>query len=140
MGMTEQTGLAWTEGPPDPEGLYELYGSLGWNEFLGLDASALAAAMAGSWLCVNVRLGTRLVGTGRIVSDGAINAWLCGVGVAPDLRGRGIGSGIVERLASRARAAGLHLQLMAEDDKVPYYEARGWVRFAVGMKAERPRA
>ena len=73
---------------------------------------------------------------GRVVSDGHLNTYLCGLGVLREYRGRGIGSAIAGRLLEHCRADGLSLQLMCEEHLVPRYRKLGFSPFAVGMKAE----
>ena len=123
-----------TENLRSPADLYALYQRLGWAEFLQLDAGQLARAMAGSWYVVYVYDGDRLVGTGRVVSDGMINAYLCGLGVDPAYRNQGIGGRITEQLLRRCQQSKLHVQFFCEEDLLPFYEQRGLVKFAVGMK------
>jgi len=103
---------------PDGDKLYGLYDSLGWNGFLKLNANQLLTAMKQSWYVVYAYEDNRLIGTGRVVSDGVINAYLCGLGVHRNYRSRGIGTEISRRL-------------------VPFYESMGFEAFAVGMKLSR---
>ena len=72
----------------EKEELYALYEHLGWNDFLKLDQEALIKAMEGSYISVYAYCEGRLIATGRIVSDGVINAYLCGLGVHSQFRGR----------------------------------------------------
>lgn len=115
--------------------LYKLYEELDWNEFLKLDASQLNKAMEQSWLVIFAYEGDILVGTGRIVSDGIINAYLCGLGVSNTYRNRGVGTEISRQLVDACKKNNLHIQFFCEKHLVPYYEKQGFVEFAVGMKA-----
>lgn len=116
--------------------LYKLYEELEWNDFLKLDASQLNQAMKQSWLVIYAYDGDSLVGTGRIVSDGVINAYLCGLGVSASYRNKGIGTEISRQLVEACKQKHLHIQFFCEMHLVPYYEKQGFVEFAVGMKAE----
>ncbi|NLW16926.1 MAG: GNAT family N-acetyltransferase [Firmicutes bacterium] len=124
----------YTENLRSPLDLYELYERLGWAEFLQLDAEQLAKAMEGSWYVLYVYDGDRLIGTGRVVSDGVINAYLCGLGVDPEYRNLGVGTRITEQLVRRCQQSKLHVQFFCEEPLVPFYEQCGFVKFAVGMK------
>lgn len=126
--------MRYTESLKSPLDLYELYQQLGWAQFLQLDAEQLAKAMEGSWYVLYVYDGDRLIGTGRVVSDGVINAYFCGLGVDPEYRNRGIGSRIMEQLVEHCLQHNLHIQFFCEADLVPLYEQRGFAKFAVGMK------
>lgn len=124
----------YTEHLKSPVGLYGLYRRLGWAEFLQLDAEQLARAMEGSWYVLYAYAGDRLIGTGRIVSDGVINAYLCGLGVDPEYRNQGIGTQIMEQLIERCLQSNLHVQFFCEEHLVPFYEQLGFAKFAMGMK------
>ncbi|EWG13024.1 GNAT family N-acetyltransferase [Cytobacillus firmus] len=119
---------------PDQDQLFQLYENDSWNEFLKLPKDKLHKAMEQSWLVISAYDGECLAGTGRIISDGVINAYLCGLIVDPDYRSRGIGKEMVRRLAEECRKSRLHLQLLAEEEKAGYYEKLGFEVFTVGLK------
>ena len=116
--------------------LYILYESMGWNAFLKLNERQLNQAMKRSWLVIYAYEGENLVGTGRIISDGTINAYLCGLGVLSAYRNQGIGTQISRKLVEACKKNNLHIQFFCEKHLVPYYEKQGFVEFAVGMKAD----
>ena len=118
-----------------PESIYALYESLGWNDFLKLSKEQLARAMEQSWYVVYAYDREKLIGTGRVVSDGIINAYLCGLGVDSAYRNQGIGTEISKRLVAHCKKNCLHTQFFCEEDLVPYYTNMGFNVFAVGMKA-----
>lgn len=80
----------------------------------------------------------KLVGTGRVVSDGIINAYLCGLGVIPDYRNKGIGMEISKRLVEHSKSNGFHIQFFCEEKLVPYYKNMGFEIFAIGMRKRKP--
>lgn len=114
--------------------IYELYEHLQWNTFLGLSQEKLQKAMQQSYCAIYAYHEDQLIGTGRIISDGIINAYLCGLGVHPDYRGQGIGTAITQLLIEQCSNDNLHLQFFCEVELVPYYERLGFTVFAVGMK------
>lgn len=116
--------------------IYSLYECLGWNDFLKLKEEQLEKAMEQSFRVIYAYDGENLVGTGRIISDGVTNAYLCGLGVIPTYRGRGIGTEIMRGLADYCKDRNLHLQFFCEEGLVPYYRNMGFKTFAVGMKLE----
>ncbi|NGZ77556.1 GNAT family N-acetyltransferase [Saccharibacillus alkalitolerans] len=128
--------LRWTWELPSAEELHDLYEALDWNDFLRLEPEKLRRAMEGSWRVVSVYAAGELAGTGRLVSDGVINAYLCGVGVREHWRSRGIGSEIVRRLTNEAARAGLHIQLFCSEEHRTYYGGLGFEEFALGMKMD----
>lgn len=118
------------------EDIYSLYDSLDWNSFLKLSSEQLFKAMEQSYYAIYAYDGDVLVGTGRVISDGVTNAYLCGLGVAPDYRKRGIGTEISGRLVAYCMDSNLHIQFFCTDKMVPYYENIGFEVFAVGMKVK----
>jgi len=130
MEVIYRTGL------PPKEELYELYEHLGWNSFLNLSLEQLLQAMAGSTYSIYAYSGKSLIATGRIISDGITNAYLCGLGVHKQHRHKGIATNIIERLRDYCQENNLHLQFFCEEPLVPLYEKLGFEKFAVGMKLQ----
>jgi len=128
--------LRWTWEIPSAIDLHELYEVLEWNGFLRLEPEKLRLAMEGSWKVISVYADERLIATGRLVSDGVINAYLCGVGVRSELRGQGIGKEIMHRLTEEARKQGLHIQLFCSEEHRAYYGGLGFEEFAFGFKKD----
>ncbi|ACQ53209.1 GNAT family N-acetyltransferase [Clostridium botulinum] len=118
------------------EDLHSLYESLGWNSFLQLNQEQLAKAMEQSWYVIYAYDGEKLVTTGRVVSDGIINAYVCGLGVVEEYRNKGIGTEISKRLMDYCKNDNVHIQLFCEEKLVSYYEKMGFEVFTIGMKAK----
>jgi GNAT superfamily N-acetyltransferase len=110
----------------DKENLFELYECLDWNSFLQLDGDQLLLAMKQSWYVLYVYDDDKLIGTGRVVSDGVINAYICGLGVHPEYRHKGIGTEIMRRLVEQCESSSLHFQFFCEEHLVPFYENMGF--------------
>lgn len=64
-----------------------------WAE--GIPRELLARALQNS-LCFGLYEGTRQVGLARVITDSATFAYLCDVYVLPELRGRGLGTWLME--------------------------------------------
>jgi len=126
--------IVFVEGVPESSQLFNLYNGLGWSQFLKLDADSIHAAMQNSYLVVCAYFGDQLVGMGRVVSDGLINAYLCGLGVLPEYRQQGIARKLTEILLQHCSAAKLRVQFFCEERLVSFYERQGFERFAVGMR------
>jgi GNAT superfamily N-acetyltransferase len=68
------------------------------------------------------------VGTGLVLSDGAMHALIVDVIVLPEMRGHGVGTEIMKRLVARCREAGiLQIQLFSARGKRGFYERLGFV-------------
>lgn len=129
--------VTFTTELPQKEDLYNLYEHLGWNSFLKLNPEQLLKAMEGSYYSVYAYSGNRLAATGRVVSDGIMNAYLCGLGVHCQFRHKGIATKIISMLTAYCKENNLHTQFFCEEHLVPYYEKMGFDKFAIGMKVKR---
>jgi ribosomal protein S18 acetylase RimI-like enzyme len=119
---------------PNENDLFELYSKLDWNNFLNLPSNKLLTAMKQSIYGVYVYYDDKLIGTGRIVSDGVINAYVCGLGVLSEHRNQGVGTKIMEMLKEFCLNQNLHMQFICDESLVSYYSKLGFNQFAVGMR------
>ncbi|MDR2109358.1 MAG: GNAT family N-acetyltransferase [Coriobacteriales bacterium] len=106
------------------------------------DAETRQRAFEGSDIVLFVYLDDQLVGCGRALSDGAYEAALYDVAVAPKLQGQGLGRAIVERILSQLE--GQNVIFFASVGKEPFYQKLGCTRMKTGMarfaRPERMRA
>ena len=126
--------ILYTEEIPSSEQIYSLYEVFGWNKLLNLSEEQLKQAMDNSWYVISAYNEEGLVGSGRLISDGIINAYLCGLVVHPEYQKLGVGSEIVKKLVNKGRSQNLHIELFCTDEHVKYYEKFGFGVFAQGMK------
>jgi GNAT superfamily N-acetyltransferase len=126
--------IIFTTELPQKEDLYNLYEHLDWNRFLKLDSEQLLKAMKGSYYSVYAYSGNSLIATGRVISDGIMNAYLCGLGVHCQYRNKGIATKIINMLIKYCRENNRHIQFFCEEHLVPFYEEMGFDKFAIGMK------
>ncbi|HHT7236770.1 MULTISPECIES: GNAT family N-acetyltransferase [Bacillus cereus group] len=128
-----KTILNYTIEPPkDFNELLTMYESLGWNS-LKLSVYELERMCKQSWYAIYVFDDQKLVGMGRIISDGVITGIICGVCVLPEYQSKGIGKEIVERLIRHCEQKRVIPQLMCVEDLKPYYESIGFEEFSIGM-------
>ncbi|MFD0681504.1 MULTISPECIES: GNAT family N-acetyltransferase [unclassified Paenibacillus] len=99
-----------------------------------LPKELLYKALVQSWHVICAYNQERLIGKGRIVSDGVINAYICGLVVHPDYQNQGIGSEMIRKLVEKGRESKLHIQLLCTEENIPYYNKLGFEGFAIGMK------
>ncbi|MED2486992.1 GNAT family N-acetyltransferase [Bacillus thuringiensis] len=121
-----------SEHPTDFNGLIFLYESLGWNS-LKLTVNELEQMCKQSWYAIYVFDDKRLVGMGRVISDGVITGIICGVGVLPKYQSSGIGKEIVKRLIQHCEQNKVIPQLMCVEKLQSYYESIGFEAFSIGM-------
>ncbi|HDX9711278.1 TPA: GNAT family N-acetyltransferase [Bacillus cereus] len=118
--------------PTDFNGLLSLYESLGWNS-LKLTVNELERMCKQSWYAIYVFDDKRLVGMGRVISDGVITGIICGVSVLPKYQSSGIGKEIVKRLIQHCEQNKVIPQLMCVEKLQSYYESIGFEAFSIGM-------
>ena len=121
-----------SEHPTDFNGLLSLYESLEWNS-LKLTVNELERMCKQSWYAIYVFDDKRLVGMGRVISDGVITGIICGVGVLPKYQSSGIGKEIVKRLIQHCEQNKVIPQLMCVEKLQSYYESIGFEAFSIGM-------
>jgi N-acetylglutamate synthase-like GNAT family acetyltransferase len=125
------SGLAWSESLAD----------LDWDELAALyraaplgnkKAADLKTAFENSRFHCLVRDEGRLVGAGRVLSDGVDCAYLCDVALLPSHQGSGMGRQIVERLLQRC-AGHKKIILYAVPGKEGFYRQFGFRRMRTAM-------
>lgn len=115
------------EGPPTLDEYEALYDSTGWAARKPVTRAQLAASLDQSWLWVRAVEDDRVVGVGRVVSEGTLYGLVCDLIVAPEHQGRGIGSALIQAINECCRQAGLRrVWLFAAQDKAGFYERNGY--------------
>ena len=122
-----------------PEDTIDLYKSLEWYRLPGYTDEDIAKANA-SFYSIYAYDGDKLIGLGRVASDGLIAAVMSGICVRNDYRRHGIGAEIVRRLVEYCQTGiyKLNVQLFCEDSLIKWYEGMGFEKLAVGMKKSMP--
>ncbi|HEY1552388.1 MAG TPA: GNAT family N-acetyltransferase [Kofleriaceae bacterium] len=104
-------------------------------EFGVLAEATLAAALAGSRWVAHAYDGDRLVGFGRVISDGVVTAYVNNVMVDPDYRRRGIGRLVMAALMTGHD--GVKFVLHTRTGSRSFYRAIGFVDAADMMVRDR---
>ena len=132
--------IQYTNTLPDSGQFFTLYETTGWNEERQRDKDLLYQGLEKSWFTVCAYEGERLVGFGRVLSDGVLHAFIVEMIVLPEYQGQGIGRQVLERLVARCLESGIDdIQLFCARDKAGFYEVNGFVRRpeeAPGMQYE----
>jgi predicted N-acetyltransferase YhbS len=93
-----------------------------------LSAEELHNAIRHSWHLVTAYDQNRLVGTGRIISDGVFHALIVDVIVSPEYQARGLGTNIMQRLLERCRGGRIRdVKLFCARGKAPFYGRLGFI-------------
>ena len=119
--------IEYRDGIPDAGMFIELYRTTGWDKEGKKSEELLHGALRNSWYVVAAYAAGRLVGCGRIVSDGHMHAYVNEMIVLPAFQGRGIGKEILGRLTAKALGAGItDIQLFAAEGKKEFYLKNGF--------------
>lgn len=113
--------------PPTATEFKALYDETGWAD---RDVDRFEAALSGSWVVCTARdAAGRLVGMGRLISDGALHAFVTEMIVTEGARGAGVGGQVLARLVDEARRRGVDdVQLFAARGRAEFYERHGFER------------
>jgi len=119
--------INYTEKLPDKEPFLKLFNSTGWNESYKLNSSELHLAIVNSWFTISAYDNDKLVGFGRIVSDGIVHAMIYDMILLTDYQRKGIGSIILKKLLEHCLQNNIRdIQLFSADGKMGFYEKHGF--------------
>lgn len=112
---------------PSIEPYFALFETTGWNREYSVTPEDLVKALSGSQYVVAAWDEGKLVGTGRVVTDGVLHAMLYDVIVHPDFQGHGIGSTVLSMLVEWCCAAGIRdIQLFCARGRSSFYGKNGF--------------
>ncbi|KKO55411.1 GNAT family N-acetyltransferase [Paenibacillus sp. DMB20] len=120
------------EPPESFEQLRLIYEALGWNS-LNLSVEDLEKMCNQSWYAVYAFDHEKLIGMGRVISDGVITGIVCGLCVLPDYHSEGIGKELLSRIIDHCEQHRIIPQLMCVESLESYYEKHGFKKFTIGM-------
>jgi GNAT superfamily N-acetyltransferase len=78
-----------------------LFNNTGWTAPNAISDNVFQKVIENSWHWVSAYDDGKIVGTGRVVSDGALYAFICDMIVLPAYRRQGIGSMIIKMLKDK---------------------------------------
>jgi GNAT superfamily N-acetyltransferase len=114
---------------PGKDAFFLLYESTSWNKEYRLTPEEIYDCLPASWYMVSVYDDGRLVGFGRILSDGKMHALITEMIVLPEYQGRGIGKRILQYITDICLEHEIRdIQLFAARGKAGFYEKYGYTR------------
>jgi N-acetylglutamate synthase-like GNAT family acetyltransferase len=125
--------IFYTEEVPNASDLFTLYETEQWNDLLRLTKKSLHQAISNSWYVISAYEQSKLVGTGRLISDGVTVALISGLIVDPAYRRRSIGKNMINKMISKCKQHKLAIQLFTTDENMEYYKNLGFATFANGL-------
>ena len=125
--------LYYDESPPGKDAYAALFETTGWNVKFKARPEELERAVRNSFYTLSAYDVGRLIGFGRVMSDGVLHAMIYDIIVDPAFQGRGVGTEILKRLVSRCKDSGIRqIQLFAAVGKAAFYLNRGFSHRAEG--------
>ena len=112
---------------PEDE-IVELYKAGGWWKEC-YDKSKLDGLIKGSFVFMIVveKKSNKVIGMGRLLSDGVSDAYIQDLVVLPEYRGQGVGKRLVKKLVEYCHSKGIHwIGLIAEPDQDGFYSKIGF--------------
>jgi ribosomal protein S18 acetylase RimI-like enzyme len=105
-----------------------LYQAAGWWQESRQNRDRIPSAIRGSFCFMVARLPEgKIIGMGRVISDGASDAYIQDVVVLPRYRGHGIGRELIRRLTNHCLQNGLEwIGLVAEPGTADFYRCLGY--------------
>ncbi len=127
---------------PSKKEAFALFETTGWNREYQAMPDELARAFANSQYFVTAYDDRKLVGFGRVLTDGVLHAMIFEMIVHPDYQRRGIGVQILQRLVQWCNENQIRdIQLFCARGNQAFYEKYGFVARpdeAPGMQYRRP--
>jgi GNAT superfamily N-acetyltransferase len=112
---------------PNKEEFYQLFETTGWNDEGTYSKDDLIKAISNSWYLVSVYNNEKLIGFGRIISDGVYQTFIGDMIVHPDYQKRGIGRKVLNLLIEQCKASGIKwIQLSCAKGKKDFYKKLGF--------------
>jgi len=119
--------LIFKEDIPEPKEYFRLFETTGWNNQYGFNEDELIWAIQNSWYALSVYNKQKLVGFGRIISDGVHHALIVDIIVHPGYQDKGIGGEILQNLINRCKRYQIRdVQLFCARGKSCFYEKYGF--------------
>ncbi len=119
--------IFWKESIPGPKDYFKLFRTTGWNKLYGFNIDELYWAIDNSWYVLSVYHLEKLIGFGRIISDGIHHALLVDIIVHPDYQNKGIGGELVEKLLKHCKRFKIRdIQLFSTEGKAQFYKNYGF--------------
>jgi GNAT superfamily N-acetyltransferase len=109
------------------DGFWTLFETTGWNKEYQVTREGLAIVIRYSRFVVAAYDGDRLIGFGRVVTDGLLHAMVYDLITDPHYQGRGVGSHVLKMLIGKCKDEGIRdIQLFCASGKRGFYEKRGF--------------
>lgn len=112
---------------PNASDYYLLYQTTGWNNSGLWTKEMLHTAIQNSWHIVTGYEGEKLIASGRLVSDGIMQCFVCDMIIHPDYQHQGIGTLLMQELIHFCKDNHIRwIQLSCAQGKKAFYQRFGF--------------
>ena len=114
--------IIYTTDLPEKNQYFKLFESTGWNKEYKLNKHKVFETLLNSWYIVSAYKEDKLIGFGRIISDGIMHALILDMIILPELQGNGIGSIILNKLKEKCISHNIcDIHLFSANGKAGFY-------------------
>ncbi len=112
---------------PSINDYWDLFLTTGWNSEYNFSITDLEKAIKNSWYSVSIYENNKMIGFGRIISDGVHHALIVDLIIHPDFQNKGLGSILLDKLVNKCKESKIRdIQLFAAENKFEFYEKFGF--------------
>jgi N-acetylglutamate synthase-like GNAT family acetyltransferase len=120
--------IVYKESAPAAQEYHQLFVSTGWTRVIQVSADDLITAINNSWYWISAYENDKLVGVGRVISDGLLYALICDLIVLSANQKHGVGGDILSRLTKKCKEAGIRrVWLFATPGTSLFYQRNGFI-------------
>ncbi len=118
--------IVYKPSKPELKEYRHLFESSGWTA-ISISDKALRKAIDNSWYWVSAFDDKKLIGIGRLLSDGALYALVCDMIILPEYQKQGIGSEILKRLKDKCSKHNIQrVWLLSAAGRTEFYKKNGF--------------
>ncbi len=119
--------INYTTSLPDKDQYFKLFESTGWNKNYNLNQDQVFETLLNSWYTISAYQDNKLLGFGRIISDGIMHALILDMIILPGYQNKGIGSSIINKLKEKCFSNKIRdIQLFSAKEKAGFYLKHGF--------------
>ena len=123
MNNNRTNEIDYKEALPHINDYWDLFSTTGWNEQYKFNRDDLEKAIKNSCYAISVYDVSKLIGFGRVISDGIHHAFIVDLIIHPDYQRKRIGSSLLDRLTKKCKEHKIRdIQLFAAKDKDAFYK------------------
>lgn len=112
---------------PNTKDYWDLFQTTGWNDEYKFTQLDLENAIKNSWYSNSIYDSDKLIGFGRVITDGVHHAFIVDLIIHPDYQNQGFGSKLLDKLVTKCNNSKIKdIQLFAAKDKFEFYEKFGF--------------